>query len=252
MDYKDKDRFFSMAQTYNEMIKYVLPQYDFLQNEAIKSAPFKKDDEIVVFDLGAGSGIFLERILSNFPKAKCYWIDYSTDFMKAAKERLSAYSDRVEYITTTLQDNLESKVKVKADLIFSMSAIHHLETEEKKSLYKICFNMLKPSGWFFNCDEMKTLYKDSYINSMNFWIDYVNNVKSLIPAEKLKYYESFISTFSKWQERNVKHVDTPKVKGDDIHESFLSQIEWLKDAGFSNVDLFVKYHLWSIIGGSKH
>lgn len=252
MDYKDKDRFFSMAKTYNEMIKYTLPQYGFLQNEVIKMLPFRKDEEIIVFDLGGGSGIFLERILSNFPKAKCYWIDYSTDFMKAAKERLNSYSNRVEYIITTLQDNWENKIKEKADLIFSMSAIHHLETEEKRALYKSCYNMLKPSGWFFNCDEMKTLYKDAYLNSMKFWVNHVNNIKSEIPAEKSKYYESWTSTFERWQERNIKNVDNPKVKGDDIHESFLSQLEWLKEAGFSNVDLFIKYHLWSVIGGSKN
>jgi hypothetical protein len=30
------------------------------------------------------------------------------------------------------------------------------------------------------------------------------------------------------------------VEGDDIYESFLVQLEWLKDAGFQEVDIFCK------------
>jgi hypothetical protein len=41
------------------------------------------------------------------------------------------------------------------------------------------------------------------------------------------------------------------VEVDDIHESFLEQLEWLKDAGFQEVDVFCKLYLWSMIGGKK-
>jgi hypothetical protein len=41
------------------------------------------------------------------------------------------------------------------------------------------------------------------------------------------------------------------VKGDDLHELFTLQMQWLKAAGFANVDVFVKYHLWCAVGGQK-
>ena len=47
------------------------------------------------------------------------------------------------------------------------------------------------------------------------------------------------------------NFDVPKIKGDDLHESFIEQIEWLNKAGFMNSDVFVKYHLWAIMGGQK-
>ncbi|MCP4130079.1 MAG: hypothetical protein GY754_03580 [bacterium] len=46
-------------------------------------------------------------------------------------------------------------------------------------------------------------------------------------------------------------INIPKVKGDDIHETAEVQLDYLRNAGFENIDLYVKYHLWCIIGGQK-
>ena len=65
------------------------------------------------------------------------------------------------------------------------------------------------------------------------------------------YYEKFKMHFDNWTVRNVDNVDVPKVKGDDIHQDFMTQLAWLRESGFVNVDVFVKYHLWCAIGGQK-
>ena len=36
---------------------------------------------------------------------------------------------------------------------------------------------------------------------------------------------------------------------DDLHESFFEQMKWLREIGYVNVDLYMKYHLWSMNGG---
>ena len=53
------------------------------------------------------------------------------------------------------------------------------------------------------------------------------------------------------KKRNVDNFDVPKTEGDDVHTSFLAQMEMLERVGFIDVDLYVKYHLWCIIGGRK-
>ena len=57
--------------------------------------------------------------------------------------------------------------------------------------------------------------------------------------------------FDNWKVRNLDNIDVPKTKGDDIHETFTEQINWLNEIGYVNVDLFIKYHLWCLIGGQK-
>jgi SAM-dependent methyltransferase len=246
-----KDRFFAMADTYHEMVPYMLPRYDFLQEELIQLLPLAESPRPAIVDLGGGSGILLGKILQVQPKATCYWVDYSPDFLRIAQQTLADYGDRVKYILTSFEDAWEDEVPESPDAIVSMSAIHHLETAEKQDLYQRCYDKLRPGGWFFNADEMKTIYPDAYLNSMQFWLNYVNGSAPTVPTTKRAYYDKWFAHFENWRARNIEHFSEPKSKGDDIHESFLEQLQWLKEIGFTGVDVFVKYHLWSIIGGRK-
>jgi len=98
-----------MAETYDEMCQLLVPQYDFLQNEVLKIASFQKNEELAVIDSGAGSGIFVEKILSMYPLVKCYWVDYSKDFLAVAKKKLSKFKTRVEYILSPVEAKREEK-----------------------------------------------------------------------------------------------------------------------------------------------
>jgi len=251
MEQTSQERFFTMAEAYDKMCQLLVPQYDFFQDEVLKILSFKRDEEFTVIDLGAGSGIFLEKILKRYSHVKCYWIDYSEDFLKVAKRKFARLRDKVEYILSPIENEWESKIDEKVDAIFSMSTIHHLESEEKRRLYQRCFKILKNPGWFFNIDEMKTIYKDAYLNSLYLWSKHVENGKNRITKEQISLYNKWKAHFDDWRLRNIDNIDKPKTKGDDIHENFIQQIEWLKEIGYVNVDLFIKYHLWCVIGGQK-
>lgn len=40
--------------------------------------------------------------------------------------------------------------------------------DREKNIYLRCFEALKNGGWFFNIDEIKTIYKEAYINSLHY------------------------------------------------------------------------------------
>lgn len=240
-----------MADTFDKMAQELVPRYDFLQNELFNIIDFKEDECINVIELGAGSGILMEKILKRYPNAKCYWIDFSQDFLRIARNRLEKFGNRVEFILSSFEYPWENKIKDSIHLVASMSAIHHLESHEKKDLYKRIYALLQPNGWFFNIDEMKTLYFDAYKNSLLYWSDYVNQRKKDIPSSQMMYYDSWMNVFKDWEKRNIENMGIPKQKGDDLHESFVEQLGWLNHIGYQSVDLFVKYHLWCIIGGKK-
>lgn len=246
-----KDRFVVMAECYDNMAQILVPKYDFLQNEIFNIIKFPIDKELIAIDLGGGSGIFIEKILTKFPNSKCIWIDFSEGFKEVAQNRLKRFSKRIIFLLSQLESNWHNKLDCRPDLIVSMSAIHHLETEEKKQLYKKCYDFLKPEGWFFNIDEMKTIFNNSYKNSLYFWDDHVKAQKNQIEERKIKYYEEWVKHFERWKERNIINFGAPKEKGDDIHESFLDHLKWFNELGFKNSDIFIKYHLWSLIGGQK-
>jgi ubiquinone/menaquinone biosynthesis C-methylase UbiE len=248
---EQKNRWVPMAQCYDAMAPYLVPQYSFLQSSMIEYLDITNFVQPVVVDLGAGSGIFLERILSANETAHCYWVDSSEGFLEIAQQKLAPYQDRVTFVVATMEEDWEQQLTQSPNFILSMSAIHHLLNEEKMELYRRCFNVLAGNGWFVNIDEMKTVYDDAHTNSMQYWARHVDQSKTAIPVEKQDLYHQWVSHFDKWKERNVDNIDQLKVKGDDLHELFTLQMQWLKSAGFANVDVFVKYHLWCAVGGQK-
>jgi len=248
---KQENRFVTMAQDYDEMAPYLVPQYNFLQSTMIEYLDIQSFPQPVVVDLGAGSGIFLERILLTNETAHCYWIDSSEGFLDIAQQKLAPYQDRVTFVLATMEEPWEQQLTQSPNFIFSMSAIHHLLNEEKIDLYRRCFAVLAEDGWLVNIDEMKTVYDDAYYNSLQYWARHVDQSIIAIPPEKKDIYHQWANHFDKWKQRNIDNFGQPKVKGDDLHECFTLQMQWLKAVGFANVDVFVKYHLWCAVGGQK-
>jgi len=247
----DSDRFFSMAEVYDRMAPTLTPQYGYLQNEALKILAIAETPSPLVVDLGAGSGIFLEKAMESNSQARCHWVDFSDDFLKVAKQRLKRFGDRVTFTICAIQDDWESAIGEKADAIFSMSAIHHLESERKKTLYRRCHEALKPGGWFVNADEMATPDRNAYLQNLRFWADFVDRAEGKIPRAEMHYYSQWKVHFDGWKRRNIDNFGASKTEGDDIHDDFCEQTTWLKDSGFVDADLFVKYRLWCVIGGKK-
>ncbi len=164
---------------------------------------FAKNYPVAVIDLGAGSGIFLEKVLSVFPNSYCYWVDFSLDFLKVAQTRLERFSERVKYILSPIEKDWEAQLAEKPDLIFSMSVIHHLLKKDKIQLYQKCYRQLNRGGWFFNADEMKTIKKQPYKNSLVYWANYVIHAKESIPENLQTYYEKWNVHFENWKLRNI-------------------------------------------------
>ncbi len=247
----DRDRFLTMAEDYDRMAPALVPMYDWLQEEMLRLLQVEALEAGCLVDLGAGSGIFLEKALACNPQLTGVWVDSSPAFRTVAERRLARFAERMVYIASPLEASWEAQLTLPVRAITSMSAIHHLEREEKHTLYQRCFNLLVPGGWFVNCDEMQTLSRAAYRASLEFWLRYVDDAPSRLPADQQEAYAGWRAHFAGWKTRNLDHFDEPKVKGDDLHESFLDQVRWLQEIGFANADLFVKYHLWCLIGGRK-
>jgi ubiquinone/menaquinone biosynthesis C-methylase UbiE len=229
----------------------MVPGYNFMQDTLIDILKFENIEELILLDLGAGSGILIEKILKEFPDSICYYLDYSKDFMSLTQNKLKKYQDRVTYIQSDFSGNWESKIKNTPNVITSSSAIHHLLNEDKKKLYNKCYHVLEENGWFFNIDEMKTINEDAYLQSLHYWIYHAEKQKNVLSKDLSDEYAGWMEKFNKWKNRNVDKVHIPKTEGDDIHESFLVQLDWLNDVGFKNTDVFCKLFLWCMIGGKK-
>jgi len=246
---EDQQRFQTMADDYDRVGPALVPMYGWLQEEMLRLLRVEAMGAGCLVDLGAGSGIFLEKALSRNPALHGVWVDASPAFAEVALRRLARFGDRVTWVLSPLEEAWETRLDQPVQAITSMSAIHHLASAEKRALDRRCYDLLAPGGWFLNFDEMQSISREAYLEDMRCWVRHVEDARARLPVAQEAVGDRWCDHFARWIVRNIDGIDIPKVKGDDLHEPFLDQAQWLREIGFAGVDVYVKYYLWCLIGG---
>lgn len=134
--------------------------------------------------------------------------------VEAARERFRGVGG-VEFAMHDLMEPL-GRGQGRFDVVLSALAIHHLPDERKRTLFAEIFDILEPGGAFFNLDCVAS------------------------PTAEL---HSLSQAAFGFDERNQDPSDQPA--------SLRSQLDWLRDAGFTQVDCHWKWLELSLFGGMK-
>jgi ubiquinone/menaquinone biosynthesis C-methylase UbiE len=118
-------------------------------------APFPREAELEVLDVGAGYGAVSEELLQAFPAARVTLQDYSRPMLDRARQRLADRSDQLRFVLCDLVDpSWPKQVGGPFDLAVSAIALHNLRNPEKIfACYRAIHDLLKPGGSFLNCDR---------------------------------------------------------------------------------------------------
>jgi tRNA (cmo5U34)-methyltransferase len=121
---------------------------------------------------------------------------------------------------------------VPLDAVVSALSIHHLPDARKRTIFAEIRQRLRPNGWYINYDPVRA--PDPSIEAV--W-ERVNDVydpdgpykrSNRSPLEQARY------------ENHVRYMIP-----------LAPQLEWLREAGFANIDVFWKRLDWVIYGGSN-
>jgi ubiquinone/menaquinone biosynthesis C-methylase UbiE len=126
-----------------------------LLRQMLSFAPFPRECELDVLDVGAGYGVVTEEVLQAFPAAHVTLQDYSQPMLGQARHRLAGRSDRLSYVICDLTDpSWPHQVGGPFDLAVSAIALHNLRDPEKIfACYRPIHDLLRPGGHFLNCDR---------------------------------------------------------------------------------------------------
>jgi tRNA (cmo5U34)-methyltransferase len=125
--------------TYLEMVRSEVPDYEEFQNAVADCAAEVAADTIL--ELGTGTGETLRRVVARHPSAHATGIDESDGMLAAARTLVPGADLRVG----RLQDPLPAGP---FDLVFSALAVHHLDETEKATLFREVAARLNPAGRF--------------------------------------------------------------------------------------------------------
>ena len=202
--------------------------------------PFHKTASLKFLDLGVGTGYLSHRIIEAFPNATIVAVDAAELMIEKARIRLRDHLQQVTFRLSTFQELPDEEDTLSGlDAVVSSFALHHLYREEKLALFEYIRSILKPNGWFLNCDILRTT--DAVLEARFRYLHHLGIHQRL---KKIKGMEKPIDRIaSELAEKEKKDGDHPL--------SLTSDLQVLTDAGFRTSECFWKEYREAVYGGIK-
>jgi SAM-dependent methyltransferase len=167
-----------------------------------------------VLDLGAGDGRLLDLVLRARPGAAGVALDFSPLMLHRLQKRFEDVR-RVTIVTHNLEDRLPDLGTF--DAVVSSFAIHHLPHERKRELYTEVWAALNPGGVFVNLEHVASASAYGHARFLE--------AMDVAPGD-----------------------EDPSNKLLDVH----TQLHWLREIGFADVDCYWKWRELALLAGRKH
>jgi SAM-dependent methyltransferase len=168
-----------------------------------------------VMDLGTGDGRLLALVRLHNPSIEGVGLDFSDPMIEQAKKRF-ANDKQVTIVKHDFSLSLPAKKLGCFDVIVSSLSIHHLTHPRKNQLYTEIFNLLNPKGVFCNLEHVSS------------------------STENL--HTKFLAAIS-W----TPESEDPSNKLLDVE----TQLRWLREIGFIDVDCAWKWLELALLAGFK-
>jgi SAM-dependent methyltransferase len=169
-----------------------------------------------ILDLGAGDGRLLALLRLDRPDARGMATDLSPTMLDAARAR---FADDAS--VQVVEHDLDAPLSVLGDAgsfdaVVSCFAIHHCSHARKRALYAEVYALLEPGGVFYNLEHVSS------------------------PTPKL--HEAFFAALGMTladEDRSNQLLDVE------------TQVRWLREIGFAQVDCFWKWRELAVFGGVR-
>jgi len=213
------------------------------QHEIICSAIPKTTVSTKIVDICCGDGLLDRVILRRFPHHQLYLFDGSMAMLEKAKENLSEYIDRVVFTRFDLAKDDWRDFPWGVHAIVSSLAIHHLDDEGKKKLFRDLSSNLVSGGALIIADMVKPACEAGKEIAARDWDDavYKKSMELLGNPDAYEYFKKL----------NWNMYSDPNPDEEDRPSTLFNQLKWLEEAGLVNIDVFWMKGGHAIFGGYK-
>jgi SAM-dependent methyltransferase len=198
---------------------------------------------INALDLGCGPGSLEKRFLARFPDSHITSIDYDPVTLEVARSTI--ISSRAKFIERDLRtDDWDTTLNHETyDVIYSTTALHWLPEADLCNVYKKAFQLLKRKGSLINGDHMRSENRSEKLEKI-----YEGLKENILERNKSQEdsmrWEEWWNEFrtTGWRpdlfEERERRLETGN---HDRKVSMEKHVQFLKDSGFSLVDIPWKY-----------
>jgi tRNA (cmo5U34)-methyltransferase len=216
--------------------------------------PHDPDETIRVLDVGGGWGPITRVVLESFPKAQVVLQDFSEPMLNEARERLAAHGDALTFVQSDLMaPNWTDGLKGPFDAVVSSLAIHNVRFPDRiRAIYQEIFPLVAPGGCFINLDQIAAS-------------EIVGRVSR--HAQQMAARQRIFEETGEW--KSLSELPAPPNRGPRMHAhgtaasedleriaahepaTLANQLRWLLEAGFDEVDCFVRDGRSGLLGAYR-
>jgi tRNA (cmo5U34)-methyltransferase len=214
------------AEDYDRTRRRLVPGFDDFYRAAIDLIRFPRERALKVLDLGAGTGLMAAFIAYSFPNARITMVDISNEMLERARARFELAGERFRF---EVSDYGVDRIQEKYDAVVSALSIHHLSDEQKRSLFDRIYGALNDGGVFVNAEQVRCSTTERHQFHHERWVTRVRELgvddRDLAAAmERMKF---------------------------DRAATLEDQLEWLRAAGFREIDCAYKNLIFAVYCGFK-
>jgi tRNA (cmo5U34)-methyltransferase len=219
---RTKEVFDATASSYDADRSLLIPGCDTFYRWAIDLIPAQAQH---ILDLGAGSGLLTILIRNRFPQARIHLIDFSGPMLELAKSRMCGDA----LVTYEQADYVKAKLPEGLDAVVSSLSIHHLEDADKRELFRKIHAALAPGGRFINADQVAGPTAELDARYKALWLEQVRQAGATPEQIEASLYRQ--------REDRCAPVE--------------AQLQWLREAGFSDADCWYKESRMAVMAGTR-
>jgi SAM-dependent methyltransferase len=191
-------------------------------------------------DLGCGEGVLSAAILSEHADARGVLVELSAPMFATARDPLRPFAGRIEFVAADFHEPgwIRPELRGPFDAIVSGFAMHAVPDERKPALYAELHGLLQPEGVFIRFDHVASATRWTQSR----WDDCI--IDAIFGAElKRAPGKPRAEVAREYYRRAVKRGNVPP--------PLEVECDWLREAGFENVECFHKVQELAMFGGQK-
>lgn len=199
--------------------------------------------EGLLVDLCCGAGPLTAALLERFPRARVLAMDLSPTMLEHVQTNLVVYADRLQTRQFDLADVSWRRFPEPVHAFVSSLAIHHLDGEGKRQLFRDLTAALAPGGVLVIADLVQPATPAGQALAAKAWDEAVRR-RALEVAGDLVPYEVFrAERWNFYADPDPDPIDQPS--------PLIDQLRWLAEAGLTGVEVHWLKAGHAIFGGFR-